>query len=692
MSSLPSRLVGALLGAALLAAPLGALQQSPSKSGPVRRADAVAVGVPSSSAPTCVAWGATIYTPASTVKAEGFLVWHEHPGGVEAYSSAARKWTPFASAGSAVVDSGDWCVLAKDPIAGIVAYSARLNNAAALPIPPTSSVVLMDCDDDVALVVMQDTSGAFTAFGYSAVWGAWVGQPLGSTFFTPNNYAISRFVIGVDDGGTYHGFAARTGGWASQLGVPGATMRADGNTLLADPTAAGFLNVYAFSGVRGCWSPSPNMVAGTAAQLDHNVAFVERDPGFPGTTSPTAYSAYRAGWFSQPVQPAPAGAALLSDNVVYFRAITPGLENQAFGAGHATWASLGAPNTLLQLDEDYALTIDTVSLDVHGFSGLCGGTFVFELNGTTAFPAPLVGPDHVGGFDTGIAMHTFRPAQNVWTPPLPKSPNDQVWTSDVTVEVHSLATATSMGTRYNPWVPTPAFGFNPTGTGSVVAHQDPTGTVNVFDERCDMWNPPVAFGFPRQLTVGRNVVLSEPVPGTATSIDAYSVQRCDWSSPLGFALPVVTSGVEENVAFALDSAGLLWGYGSSNDGQTYYQWPNGTEYLVSGPAASPGCKPTLFGYGVRSTPGNLSWVILGAPLQCPPIVVPGFCNELWLPITSTLYSAVGVHDLDCMVELRLPLTGTLLSCIQPWMQALTYDIATGQFCFGCRRADALWLF
>ncbi|MBC7842259.1 MAG: hypothetical protein H7099_08095 [Gemmatimonadaceae bacterium] len=147
------------------------------------------------------------------------------------------------------------------------------------------------------------------------------------------------------------------------------------------------------------------------------------------------------------------------------------------------------------------------------------------------------------------------------------------------------------------------------------------------------------------------------------------------------------------MAAIVDSTGTLWAYGSANDGHTYYQWPNDTEYHVSGPHANPACTPTLFGYGVRSTPGNFSFVLLGPTLVCPPLVLPGFTGELWLPpALTTIYATLGLHDPDCMLELKATLGNQLTGCIMGWLQPLTLDAATFTFGFGCRRADPFYVF
>jgi len=145
----------------------------------------------------------------------------------------------------------------------------------------------------------------------------------------------------------------------------------------------------------------------------------------------------------------------------------------------------------------------------------------------------------------------------------------------------------------------------------------------------------------------------------------------------------------------VDGGGALWAFGSPNDSHVYYAWPNGTEYHVSGGvfSSSVTCKPTLFDIGIRSNPGDFSYLLLGPTIQCPPIPLGGFGGSLWLPLVGTsIYSFVGVHDLDCMIDQKIPLGPPALACIQPWFQAITIDAVTLTPRFSCRRSDPAWIF
>jgi hypothetical protein len=655
-----------------------------------------ALAAPGPAAKPCVAWDATTYDPTGPIVVEGFLVAHDTAAaGVSAFSASARKWTPVSGPLSSIVGSGDWCVLTREPGA-MTAYSARLNSTAVLPMVGVVALVV-SVSDDVALVVTTNAVGATTAWGYSAVTGVWTPLVLAGPLAAADT-AISRFVIGVREGPLYHGFSARTGTWSTFTGPgPAAPMTADGNTLMVDFMAAGLApSVTAFSGVRGCWSLSPALHPTSTTLVDHNVAYVRTGFGGGGSFVPAAYSAYRARWIVSGVaRPIVAGIVeRVSDNVAYIEHPMAAVRLEAFGGGTGTSSLLAGLFTLVALDEDYAIVRDTGAPVVFGYSGLCGGFWAPEPLPAAVPVAPILGPDHIGGIDATISAHAFLPDSNMWAAPLPKTAAAVIVPEDSIIEVLDFGVTSAIDTRYGLWHPTAPLALPTTSGGSVIPHQDAAGVVDIFDERCDMWNPPHPLGAPHTLDADTNCVLAYPSPATiAGTVSAYSVQRCDWASPAAVLPLALVPVVEENVAALVDSAGSLWAYGSANDGHTFYQWPNDTEYHVSGTHPNAACSPTLFGYGVRSTPGNFSFVLLGPGLLCPPVLVPGFTGELWLPPALTiLYATLGFHDADCMLEYKVKLANQLTGCIMPWLQPLTLDATTLMLGFGCRRADPLYIF
>jgi hypothetical protein len=645
------------------------------------------------SSSACVSWDQVPYDTAGTLYVEGFLVAQEGAAGVEVFSAAARKFTTVAPPGSSVQGSGDWCLLIREP-STMRAYSSRLNNSA--PLPFGVAPIFFDSSDDVAMVVGIDTSGLFTVWAYSAVRGLWVPQPLGAQI-GPADYAISRFVVGIRDGNSYHGFSARTGTWSTFAGPVGAQLKADGNTLIADFVPAGGGKVAAFSGVRGCWALSPQMSNPSPLLLDHNTCYIRANVLTPPISfAPCAYSAYRGTWTTSPfVQPHAGVVETISDNVVLVDNSAFGVGLDAFGAGGGSWSALPGPFRPLVVDEDYAISIDP-SGSVLGFSGTCTGPWVPEaIPPTPVGPIPIVPPDHIGGVDAGTSLHVFLPAYNSWAPPLAKTFNDVVLAADAVIELVTPGGSRAISTRWGNWVGNPPVSLATAGTGSVIAHQGPGGVIDMFDERCDMWNAPTGLGAPTLMTPGRNLCVFSPVPGgVGPGVYAYSVQRKDWTSPGPIPTPLNVGPIaEENVAALVDAGGALWAYGSPNDGHTYFQWPNGTEYHVSGPTTTAFCKPVLFDYSIRATPGHLSYLLLGNLIQCPPIVLPGYAGELWLPFVGTsVYGFVGVHDADCLIDQKIPLAAPLLPCIQPWFQALTIDPGTFTVSFSCRRSDPAWIF
>jgi hypothetical protein len=681
----PTKSIAAGLGLALLVAVPAARAQVPTLA-----------AAPGPAAAPCAAWDKTPFDPNNPIVIEGFLVAHDTAAlGVSAFSSSARKWTPVSGPTSSIVGSGDWCLLTREPGA-MTAYSARLNSTAVLPMLGVAPIVI-SVSDDVILVVTVNPVGMTTAWGYSAVSGVWVPLPLGGPIAVADT-TISRFVIGVREGPLYHGFSARTGAWTTFAGPgPGAPMTADGNTLLVDFFASGSAPfVSAFSGVRGCWAASPPLHPTNNTLVDHNIAYVRTGLGGAATFVPAAYSAYRAAWtVSGAARPLVAGIVeVVTDNVAYIEHPAVGLRSEAFGAGTGTSALLAGPFTLFNLDEDYAIVRDLGAPVAIGYSPLCGGFWAPEPLPAGVAVAPILGPDHIGGIDATVSAHVFLPDSNMWAAPLPKTAAATVIPEDSIIEISEAFVTNAIDTRYGIWHPTVPLPLPTTSGGSVIPHQTPGGIVHVFDERCDMWNAPYALAAPQVLAAGTNLVLAYPSPAVLGGmIEAYSVQRCDWTAPAAVLPLALVPVVEENVAAIVDSTGTLWAYGSANDGHTYYQWPNDTEYHVSGPHANPACAPTLVGYGVRSTPGNFSFVLVGPTLQCPPLVLPGFTGELWLPPALTsIFTTLGLHDPDCMLEMNVSLANQLTGCIMPWLQPLTLDAATFTFGFGCRRADPLYIF
>ena len=242
----------------------------------------------------------------------------------------------------------------------------------------------------------------------------------------------------------------------------------------------------------------------------------------------------------------------------------------------------------------------------------------------------------------------------------------------------------------------PAAPFATTSSGAVIAHQQLAGAgigdIYVFDERCDMWPAPFNPGLVSLLTPGRNLVISDPggVPGGP--VHGYSVQRGDWTSPGPIATPLaIAPTAEENVAWCVDGAGLLWGFASPNVGHVYFAWPNGTEYHVSGALAGTTVAPIL-GYSVLGIPFTTGAFALISTDKIAPVAIPPIAGFVCLDLSwFANLGFLGVTDADCLRERLFKVPNPIGNCLQFWMQPLSYNFGSGISTFE-HRCDPVWFF
>lgn len=618
-------------------------------------------------APTSAQWDAIPHDPTNPVLAGGSLLVHDNGSGVHAFSPVARKWTNIAPSGSIILGVGDWCTLVQDA-AGFTAYSSRLNDSAFLPF---NTPVFMAVEDDVCLVVDFIPGLGHRAHAYSAQYNAWVGTDFSATLAL-TDIAMSRFVIGVKDGTTLKGFGARTNGWTTTIAsTPPTAIFADGNVVVCDATT----EMEAFSGVLGGWATSPTVFPLDNLLVDHNVAYVRALDGvdFNGC----GYSAYTGTWTTSPtVHPFGTTTEDISDNVVRIESTLVTQKFEAFGARPGNWAQIAGTYIPLALDEDYAV-IEFNFRRLDAFSGLCGGTWVQE---TTCGPSiPLGTPDHIALLEEGPLHHTFRPGENLWEPPQLYFGAPPVNVADAVWDVRDIGGAfEAIPTRWpgpNVGALIPPVLFSTVGDGSYVAHQQllgaGAGNVYLFDERCDQWPAPFNPGFGATLEADRNALVAHFGTTGAAPVWGYSVQRGDWTSPAAATPLSVTPTLDENVAWMVDGAGDLWGFGTPNENHVWFDWPNGTEYHVSG-----GNAPYL-GLSVQGSPGDLAFVYVSAAKLNPGLVFPPVIGLLCIdPTFAVGLGPLGVIDADCLIEGRYPLPTLFPTCFQLWFQGLRFDPVT----------------
>jgi hypothetical protein len=584
----------------------------------------------------------------------------------------------------------------REPGNVIRGYSARRNSSAVITVVnPT----IVRVEDDVALVV--DSASPDTAWAYSAVTNTWSSVVM-TTPIQPFNVATSRFVIGIQDGLFLHGFSARRAVWDSIVFTdpPGLPL-ADGNVVLVDlvgPTGVGATRMAAFSGVRGIWALSPLFSPlPPIFGLDHNVAYVETM--IAGLTHYAAYTAYDAAWITSTVGHPPGSAtATIRDNLVLVEDSIQSQRYEAFGARPALWATLAGDFKAIMVDEDYAIVERATQVDMYGFSGVCGATWVPALTGTPAFP--LGSPDHMGALIEGTRLHVFEPAMNTWGPVTTPPASAVVTVEDTVIDVRDLAFEACAG-RWGGWVTgaaVPAQPFAIASGGSLVAHQQTAGVgagdIYVFDERCDMWpTAPFNPGVVSPMTAGRNQLLVHPAAGGNGPVFGYSVQRGDWTTPGPITTPLAVQPVpEENVAWLVDASNQLWAFGSPNKGHVYYAWPNGTEYHISGNILGTALVPR-FGYSILGVPFTTgSFGIISTGVFCPGFPLTGFLGFVCIDLTwfSNL-GFFGITDADCLREKLVNVPNPVGNCLQLWLQPLTYDFGLLTWTWE-HRCDPAWFF
>lgn len=628
-------------------------------------------------------WDSIPHESANPVTAAGFVVVHENAAGVHAFSSMSRKWTPIAPPGASIEGVGDWCVLTQDSINEFTGYSARMN---------ASSTQLMDdvvatfVDDDVALVVASIPGFGFRCAAYSAQFNTWDIVSLGPGF-SLSDIAVSRFVIGLKEGNVVHGFAARVPAWSTTSTVPPiASLVADGNVLVADATS----EITAFSGIRGTWAAAPTPHPIDNLMVDHNVAYLRALNGLDYNAC--GYSAYNAAWVTSSVLHFFGTATeAISDNVVRVQSTDPLKAFEAFGARPgAAWDLVTGTIVPLALEEDYTVVEFNVRR-LYGFSGVCGGTWQSE---TTCGPSiPLGTPAHLGVFEEGPLHHFFRPADNTWDPPTlyfsspPVNVTDATW--DVRQGTFQAHASRWSGLSTGPAVPPDPFAV--TSGGSFIAHQQLAGAgvgdVYLYDERCDEWPAPFNPGVGATLVADRNALVAHFGTTAAGPVWGYSVQRADWTSPAAVTPLTLAPTVEENVAWLVDGAGDLWGFSTPNEGHVWHQWPNGTEYHVSGGGNLP-----FLGYSVVGDPTVPEFAFTWASLnKIPGLLLPPIAGLFCLdPSPLFTIGPLGFVDASCLVSARLPV-GPAPTCFQVWLQSLLWDSGTGALRWA-ERCDPGWFF
>ena len=631
-------------------------------------------------------WDSVPYQSGSPIHAEGALLLHDDGTAVQAFSASTSRWTAIAPTGSNILGTGDWTGLVELPDR-LVAYSSRLNSTAVLGI--TSSPELVRVDDAVLLTIHQGVTGGKIAHAYSADTNTFSSLP-----YTPtgnniaDDVAVSRFVIVLRSAAGIHGFSARHGSWvlltaASSSGEP----QADGNVGLVElppPVGAAYPSAAAFSGVTGAWSVSPLMYSGSG-RLNHNVAYVEATDT-SGHFRASAYSAYNDRWITSTVVRALASQGVyLSDNHVTLQSIMPaepGLE--AIGARPGlNWATYANRVVLfVPPPADHMFANDTLLQETVSFSGICDGSFSSMAYGGGFFSAGVTTAHVAYASDGALQSYGYSPRFNSWSAHPAGLLLGQIAKDAVIDALDNTppggAVFTAYSSRWGHWsqgyLAWPAGTYQVSSAGSLVARQRTVapdlGDIVLYDERCDFWAPAFNPGGVADLTAGRNLLLAALQSGNR-HVFGYSVQRGNWigAATAASGAPVLPPATEENVGWFVDSAGVLFAFGSHGDLHSWYQYPNGTEFQATGltPIGSP---PSPFGITFAGEPGEQVLLLISLNQAYPGISVGSWLNPLCLdPVGLSVIGPLGaIGPIGLLPVVSQLGTRSTPICAQIWLQ------------------------
>jgi len=679
-------------------------------------------------------WGAIDRAPSKPVLSGSNIVAHQNDDGVQAFSPTAGTWKLIAEPSAVLMEVGEWVALVQTS-EGWLGYSARLHDTALL-VPPTPGAQLATFQVAGELMVMifrvpsNAGSAVNSAYAYSAQSNAWRSVALVSPLSVlPDQMLNTGLAIGINDGDRYHGFAARTGEWAthSLTGIPpqGANLTGEGNVLAALVLGL-FPNtsqVLAFSGVRGTWSVSPVELDAFNLEVDNNVAVALAFSVAPGGAAfqPLAYSAYTAEWVACTTGCPVAEDVLVhhTDNVVALVNFSPGSVH-AFGARPGKeWAHLPT-NGVHSYGDDYLIAGEASPhpLWVWGFSGLAGGTWNQEqLSWPGHSPSMtftfMEGPAHIGVVEEYThspkffydAVHAFCPSLNSWAT---ISVGQQIMTSQnqsvvgQSVLFSPIYAGEVLSTRFGAWTSVPATPSPNSLQGAERGHtllvKNGLG-IKVYNGRTGQISTPFsAHPWPLpSLDLGSetsdcNMVLARYSNSDGEELDvfAYSAQRDDWTSP-GPHVYSDSAVLGENILW-LEDKGKLWAFGSLCEGHVWYDWPNGKEYHIPDDGLS-AHVPELR-YSLRAEPGSVfalygSSGLLSTPLSLLPNGAP-----LWLDFTGSLLlsplGSFGSANADGLIQAGFPIPAGLQPVKHFFFQPLILN-GSNQFYLG-NRFDPAWIF
>jgi hypothetical protein len=667
---------------------------------------------PALAGPTAAQWSSLAYNSAKPITHRKWFVAHDPGTGVQAFSAIAQQWTPVSGASATQIYTCE-SALVMDEGGGVLrgwsAYTNSSSTQAVSALFTIKSAGVLDC----SYCLLVDSGVVPPALrAYSAYTGTWSSVALTNS---AGNSSYGANVAIVQDGFHWRAYSAYTGQWVT-FDAPSAPVQFP---LAGSEYAAidlGTPKQYAaFSAQRGKWTLSPLYPASGAAPIPSgssaSAAFAIRaDTGNASTRVYAGYSGLTGQWSTSTLvhSTTTSQAVTASANLVRVQDTDTAARYEVFGAGNGVWQSLTGPNLVEDsLHQDFQLVKSTTTnpTTFYAVSGLVGGGYTsISVPMFSAVATPSTHGCVVYVLVSGGAW-AYSAATNAFLPQLafPGLAFPMIFGLE-SVYAFVLQGTGSIGTkakaysaRWGQWVDGPTvdgtagWSCDAKGNTVVVTHNLPTVPASYeftpFDEHSNQWLASPVIGTDYAFCPNAFVAYT---PSTGV-FQAYSAQRGDWSTQTGVGAVVggssQISSSEYMVSFT-DTNGTLWVFATPDSTQSWFPWPIGKQYAVSG--ATPGGTTPYIGLSVHGNPGtDYALVYANAALAPAPLAIPGFGGLLDLELSGAfLLANLGLVDADGVREARIPISGTLPSNTQAWMQAILLDLSNGQARFAGRATGA----
>jgi hypothetical protein len=653
-------------------------------------------------------WSSTTYQPSQPVVQTARLIVHDNGLGIQAFSPSAGKWTTVSPPGSTLRSQSDGVLVTEEADGLLRAYSARLNASALQAVTPGALGAFVFTKGETALVIDNAPTGIAVLRAYSAVLNAWtsVVPPMAYT-----SGSVGERVAAVVVGTGYYGYSALRGQWAHVSGAgPAQFATSQGNLITAELTdfSGPFTRrMAAFSAITGNWSVAPiDISIGGGLQNWGTNVYVYLSGG-PGAWRFVGYSAHTGQWTpSSMLHGTLSVEPRVGENLIVVRDIDAAHRFEAFGARNTAWAALTGPNLDFAppfggVNSDYALVANSATGEVHAISALRPSPW-----NTLSPGAGAVGDTtarHLGVVARSSPAPTYwayLPGLDAWSAPLNVNLGSVLTLGDSVANVYAKNVDAThnrcygLGARPGPWVAGPlvdqASGTISVAAGSLVLNYADSGPDKgkspIFDGRSNTWGATFTSSLPVVLgsAAGSQALLW--LGGQVPS--AYSARRGSWSSPSGSAgLTTLGPALGKESFWYADAANKLWAFSALDDGQVWFDWPDGSDFTVPGPTS--GAVPTV-GYSMRGKPGvDLAFCYASFGFVNG-LAVAGVGGLLYLdPLTIVPVGSFGLVDADGMLEKQIPLAGALPSPVTVWLQPVLIDTVLLQARFGGRAEQAV---